>query len=149
MAEAVYAAFRAYRTAFAAITEGARTRFEAADWAGVQTAGSERLDTYNAHVGELVARDELADALTPGTWPQIKAAYVDLIDDTVDADLAETFFNSVYRKHARAGGTDPTEMFLHPSEARVFQRSADECAHSAAVIHNESVKCHSIPPPTW
>ncbi len=117
-AAAIYAAFRRYRDTFAALTDGARARFEAGDWAGVQAAGSERLDTYNAHVTELLADGALAETPPFDTWPQIKAAYVRLMDDTVDADLAETFFNSVYRKRAPQGKTLPANMFLHPSTAR-------------------------------
>ena len=54
----------------------------------------------------------------------------------------------------RVGSKQPKRLeagfgFLHSGKARVFQRRTDECTHGAAVIHNESVKCHSIPPPPW
>ena len=35
------------------------------------------------------------------------------------------------------------------AQAGLLERSSDERAHGAAVIDNESVKCHSIPPCTW
>ncbi|MEM9623678.1 MAG: bifunctional isocitrate dehydrogenase kinase/phosphatase [Pseudomonadota bacterium] len=124
-AQAIYEGFRHYRREYAAITEQAQTRFEQAAWSAVQQAGTDRLLAYNRYVEEVLSR---APILQPNSglkgWPLIKAAYSDIIDNTYDAELAETFFNSIHREHTQDGPCHAEQMFLYRGSARL--REPDE-----------------------
>ena len=119
IAQSIYQQFRRYRDEFAEITAAGKTRFETADWLGVQDAGTQRLRSYQTHVQAVM---EAETALRPGSgllgWPYIKACYTKLIDNTVDVELAETFFNSIHREHTQDGPCDATQMYLHRSSAK-------------------------------
>jgi len=95
-------------------------RFENAHWSEVQTAGAERLAVYHVHVAAVMAA---APMLSPKNrilgWLLIKAAYTDLIDNTSDTELAETFFNSVHREHTMDGPAVAEQMFLYRSHAHL------------------------------
>lgn len=120
LAQEIQTGFNRYRTAFFAITDATQASFESANWSQVQAAGRERLAAYNEHVLNVLAA---APELTPGNvlncWPAIKATYTELIDNTSDPELAETFFNSVYREHTNDGPPNRAEMFLQRSHARL------------------------------
>ena len=120
IAESIYAGFRRYRGEFAAITDASLKRFEHADWLGVQAAGTDRLRSYQAHVQDVMQDQPL---LRPGSglsgWPYIKHTYTQLIDNTLDANLAETFFNSIHREHTEDGPCDAQQMYLHRSSAKL------------------------------
>ncbi len=85
--------YRLFRTASAA----AKDRFDRGDWAGVKTAHHERIGMYDVRVREAVA--VLAQRFPePGRddhWPEIKKAYVTLLLEHPQPELAETFYNSV------------------------------------------------------
>ncbi len=126
LAQAIQTGFNRYRATFFAITDATQKSFESANWSQVQAAGRERLAAYNEHVRTVLA---VAPELTPGNvldcWPAIKAAYTELIDNTADPELAETFFNSVYREHTNDGPTNGREMFLQRSSARMRAPAID------------------------
>lgn len=91
--------FEAFFAEFQNITLAARSRFEGADWAGMQAASRQRIDMYKdkttgilANV-ELIAGDQLHDFLF---WEDSKHIYAELIDGHNNFEIAETFFNSVY-----------------------------------------------------
>ena len=113
IAQAIYRGFRDYRSAYLAITAEAQKRFEDARWLDVQRAGSERLQIYHRFVADVMQdAPEIATGNQVEGWPYIKAAYNDIIDGTPDVELAETFFNSVYREHTDDGPTNADEMFV-------------------------------------
>ena len=128
IAGSIYAGFRRYRAEFGRITQASQKRFEHADWLGVQAAGTDRLRSYQAHVQD-VMRDQ--PALRPGSglsgWPYIKQAYTSIIDNTVDAELAETFFNSIHREHTEDGPCHAQQMYLHRSTARLQRPEESIC----------------------
>lgn len=126
IASNIYRGFRAYRADYTQISNQARRRFEQADWVNVQQAISRRLTIYHDHVNDVCAANRLlATSDSEVHWPQTKTAYVVLIDNTTDAELAETFFNSVYREHTNDGPTDPSQMFLQRSQARLLRPQED------------------------
>ena len=118
IARIIYDAFQAYRDKFSQITHAAKHRFESADWAGIQDAGNQRLESYNHYVNLVMQQ---APELQPNNivnWQALKAAYTNIIDNTTDANLAETFFNSVYREHTEDGPCDGERMYLQRSSAK-------------------------------
>ena len=91
--------FDDYREQFRQITDGARERFEQAQWQEAQQASAARINLYEEQVSECVGRlrdsfgDELVDV---GQWPLVKSAYISLIDRRFDDELAETWYNSIF-----------------------------------------------------
>lgn len=96
IARAILDGFDKHYRLFRALSAAAKGRFERDDWAGCRQANRERIDMYDQRVREAVeslqafprARDE-------GLWPSIKQAYVALLLEHQQPELAETFFNSV------------------------------------------------------
>ncbi|AZF48983.1 bifunctional isocitrate dehydrogenase kinase/phosphatase [Pseudomonas sp. R2-7-07] len=92
--------FDDYREHFRQITDGARERFEKAQWQQGQAASAARISLYEDKVGEVTAR--LRAAFEAGVlqdielWPQVKSAYIGLIDLRFDDELSETWYNSVF-----------------------------------------------------
>ena len=118
VAEAIYASFLGYRAAYHRITEKAQLRFERADWQGGQAAGAHRLAIYNGHINKLFAEvPQLRSSAKFAHWPEIKSHFTQLIEDTHDAELAETFFNSAHREHTNDAPPLADEMYLHRSTA--------------------------------
>jgi len=93
--------FESYFADFQNITLAARTRFENADWHGVQQGSRDRIDLYKIKVGavldyvKLVAGDQLDNL---DFWRQAKPIYAELIRGHDNFEIAETFFNSVFCK---------------------------------------------------
>ena len=116
LAHDILLGFANYRAEFAAITAMAQTHFENADWPEVQAGGADRLAAHQQHMAPVL--NSFKDVEEPN-WPEIKAAYVALIDNSEDAELAETFLNSVHREFTDDGLVDPEQMFLNRSSARM------------------------------
>lgn len=116
-------AFDDYRTAFRELTMGARARFEQAQWAEIQEASTARINLYDERI--LETRDRLSadpacrDILDADRWPEIKAAFIELIDGRFDDDLAETWFNSVFFKMHRHDQISDRTMFVHSTRPAV------------------------------
>ena len=109
-ATAIRVAFERYRDEFGAITKRARRRFETRDWRAGQRDATERLVLYRRVVDAVVEelRGLLGDQLeeTP-LWKRMKAIYTERIATFPDAELAETFFNSITRHVFTTVGVDP------------------------------------------
>lgn len=91
--------FESYFAEFQNITLAARSRFENADWHGMQQASTQRIDLYKEKTTlvyeyvELIAGDQLHDF---AFWGEAKDVYSELIEGHNNFEIAETFFNSVY-----------------------------------------------------
>lgn len=100
IARQILLGFDDYRDHFRLITEGARARFEQAQWQEAQQASAARINLYEQKVAE--TRDVLRGAFDETTlldvsgWPQVKRAYIEQIDPRFDDELAETWFNSIF-----------------------------------------------------
>ena len=104
-----------YERGFEEITRRARGRFERRDWSGAQADATERLALYKAHVDAAVAdvHDILEDAVMERTvWAAMKSDHALRTDGRPDAELAETFFNSVTRRVFSTVGVDPAIEYL-------------------------------------
>lgn len=100
IAAAILAGFDDYRDHFRQITAGAQVRFERALWQEAQLASAARINLYEEKVNQTSAALRRAvDAtqlLDTSAWPQVKSAYIELIDVRLDDELAETWFNSIF-----------------------------------------------------
>ncbi|MEM6544634.1 MAG: bifunctional isocitrate dehydrogenase kinase/phosphatase [Pseudomonadota bacterium] len=91
--------FESYFAEFQNITLGARSRFENADWQGIQAATTERIDLYKLKVSSvlgavrLVAGSELEDY---DFWRDTRQIYAKLIRNHSNFEIAETFYNSIF-----------------------------------------------------
>lgn len=91
--------FESYFAEFQNITLAARSRFENADWQGMQKAATQRIDLYKEKVQqvmayvELIAGESLRDY---HFWEEAKQYYAELITGHSNYEMAETFFNSVF-----------------------------------------------------
>ena len=96
IARAILDGFDKHYGLFRAISAGAKDRFERSDWAGVRKANRDRIDMYDARVREAVKGLERFPRVGDEVlWPAIKQAYVGLLLEHQQPELAETFFNSV------------------------------------------------------
>ena len=84
IAKLILDGFDDYREHFRQITNGARVRFEQAQWQEIQQASAARINLYEEKVSEVTERlhqvysDELL--LDVEQWPLVKCAYIALID---------------------------------------------------------------------
>ncbi|MBT8768935.1 bifunctional isocitrate dehydrogenase kinase/phosphatase [Metapseudomonas boanensis] len=100
IARLILEGFDDYREHFRQITDGARARFEHAQWQETQHAAAERIALYEVKVSEVSARLRAAfdaEALSDvQLWPLVKSAYISLIDLRYDDELSETWYNSIF-----------------------------------------------------
>ena len=111
----IHAAFDSYRVVFEALTRMARTRFESRDWHGAQYDAVARLALYKHEIDAVVEEVGmlLGDAVGERElWARARAAYARLVSGREDAELAETFFNSVTRRLFSTVGVDPQIEFV-------------------------------------
>jgi isocitrate dehydrogenase kinase/phosphatase len=116
--EAIHAAYDRYHRGFEEITRRARDRFERSDWLGAQADATERLALYRTHLDGAVAdvHDILQDAVMERTlWAAMRARHAHGAQDQADAELAQTFFNSVTRRVFSTVGVDAAIEYLDPS----------------------------------
>ena len=90
--------FTRYREQFKRVTRDARYRFADTDWLGVQRASRRRIQLYRGYSGEAatILKERLAGQ--DMDWRLVRQHYIDLVGKRPDAELAGTFFNTMYRK---------------------------------------------------
>jgi isocitrate dehydrogenase kinase/phosphatase len=99
IAQTILQGFDAQYGRFLEVTSGAQQRFENANWPAVQAAMKQRIHLYDHHVGLVVAQlkcitgQHFYDA---AFLIRIKECYSELLPDYPRAEIAESFFNSVY-----------------------------------------------------
>lgn len=101
IANTILKGFNRHFRLFQRITAGAKARFETADWKGVQKASADRISYYEERVREVVEHfrgDTGIVELDEPLWQEVKRCYVDLLTFHPQAELAETFYNSVFCK---------------------------------------------------
>lgn len=100
VARAAADAFAAWHDAFRAITARAPGRFARAEWRDAQEDMRERLALYRAGLDALerAVRAQLAGPPRRAWWEAVRAAYAFVTAPRPDAELAETWFNSLTRR---------------------------------------------------
>ena len=114
----INAAYEKYERGFEEITRRGQSRFERRDWPGAQSDATERLALYKTHLDAAVAdvRDILEDGIMERTvWAAMRSEHAFLALGRADAELAETFFNSVTRRVFSTVGVDPAIEYLERS----------------------------------
>ncbi|WP_273022865.1 bifunctional isocitrate dehydrogenase kinase/phosphatase [Rheinheimera sp.] len=99
IADIILKGFRRHFSLFQAITAKAKQRFELADWRAFQQDSSERISFYDRRVTEAIAHlaTELPkQCLDETLWQQVKQHYMEYLNFHPQAELAETFYNSVF-----------------------------------------------------
>lgn len=99
IAEIILKGFRRHFGLFQAITAKAKQRFELADWRAFQQDSSDRISFYDQRVTEAIAHlaTELPNqCLNESLWQQVKQHYMAFLLFHPQAELAETFYNSVF-----------------------------------------------------
>ena len=121
--------FDDYREQFRQITNGARVRFEQAQWQEIQQASAARIALYEecvCTVSERLRAVYEADVLLDVEhWPLVKSAYIALIDLRYDDELAETWFNSIFCGLFSHDQINDGCMFIHTTRPalRVNERA--------------------------
>lgn len=114
-ARMIQTAFAAYQARFHVITRRARERFATRDWHGMRADATERLLLYREVIDRIEQRirQRIGDRLhDKSLWGEIRTAYSQHVADRADAELAETFFNSVTRRIFNTVGVDPNVEFV-------------------------------------
>ena len=129
IAKLILEGFDDYREHFRQITNGARVRFEQAQWQEIQQASAARINLYEEKVAEVteLLRQAHADEvlLDVSQWPLVKSAYIALIDLRFDDELAETWFNSIFCGLFKHDQISDGCMFIHTTRPalRVNERA--------------------------
>ena len=129
IAKLILEGFDDYREHFRQITNGARVRFEQAQWQEIQQASAARINLYEEKVAEVTGllRQAHADEvlLDVSQWPLVKSAYIALIDLRFDDELAETWFNSIFCGLFKHDQISDGCMFIHTTRPalRVNERA--------------------------
>jgi isocitrate dehydrogenase kinase/phosphatase len=99
IAKTILDGFDIHYQLFRDITGGARARFEAADWHGVQAAARERINYYDQRVQEtlrILRRDFKLNDRDDRLWRRVKVEYLRMLPQHRQPELAESFYNSVF-----------------------------------------------------
>jgi isocitrate dehydrogenase kinase/phosphatase len=99
IAQAILRGFERHYCLFREITAGAKQRFERADWQSVQESSRERIYYYDQRVLETLSHLQRTFRITDldeVLWQRVKVEYVRLLNQHKQAELAETFYNSVF-----------------------------------------------------
>lgn len=116
-AEIISDAFQRYMSHFHLVTARAPVRFELRDWLAIQRDVVERLELYQRAVlpGVSALKELLGDRVRDrNSWSAFKGAYFRRVERRPDAELAETFFNSMTRRVFVTVGVDPEVEFVAP-----------------------------------
>ena len=121
LAANILSGFALFRVLFESFNDQAKQLFEARDWHGVQRLSAQRIASNNEHLNRK-AEDIRArlggDTISADKWRETKYVYTQLIRQRYDYELAETFFNSIYRRLHTARALDPEQMFVYSAFER-------------------------------
>lgn len=115
IAQTILQGFDAQYGRFLEVTSGAQQRFENANWPAVQAAMKQRIHLYDHHVGLVVTQlkcitgQHFYDA---AFLIRIKECYSELLPDYPRAEIAESFFNSVYCRIFKHRGLTADKLFI-------------------------------------
>ena len=99
LAHLILKGFRHHYSLFQALTSQAQLHFANADWQSMQRISAERINYYDKRVNECIGRLKKridASHIDTELWLAIKTEYTELLSFHPQAELAETFFNSVF-----------------------------------------------------
>lgn len=98
----------------------AKACFESGDYQAIRRLARERIAFYDERVreaGEALETQFDADALDETSWREVKRAYIMLLTDHRQPELAETFFNSVATRLLNRSHFLSDMLFVRPAVA--------------------------------
>ena len=112
---AIQRGWESYRAEFRRLTRRAGEHFESKNWRAAQEDAARRLELYQESVAAV--RSELRELFgdncqDAATWRAMKPIFGEAIVDRGDADLAQTYFNSVTRHVLVTVGVDASVEFV-------------------------------------
>ena len=110
-AGSIFQGFLEYHQRFRELTRDAQSRYESCDWEGLKRDTVKRLELHAEYVGHALSsvRRQLEERVRDReVWSLMKSAYTHTILGREDAEVAQTFFNSVTRRVFPHDGVDPT-----------------------------------------
>lgn len=116
VAHLILEAYSNFHRQFKRITKRARIRFENRDWRGQQQDARERHALYRTTVGNAAEEVEkfLGDRITDReVWIKAKQMYFEEISNFNTRNIAETYYNSVFRHIHQGLSADEELMFVH------------------------------------
>ncbi len=131
MALALVEGFNKHYRLFRETSASAKLRFEHADWHGQQRAQRERIEFYDARVGEAaerLQREFSANEQSANTWQQVKLHYIGLLTNHPQPELAETFFNSVTTKLLHRSYFRNDFIFVRPAVSTEYIENDEPAA---------------------
>lgn len=105
-----------YYHQFKKITKRAKIRFEHRDWHGHQEDIKNRILLYRNMVGTTTKRVQeflLKESPNHSFWQTVKSMYFEEIKNFNTRNIAETFYNSVFRHYHQGLGAAPELMFVY------------------------------------
>lgn len=98
IARKILSGFQRHYTLFSALTDRAASAFIDGDWTLMQMLSRERISYYDLRVAECVSalREVYAGPPDAALWGEVRTLYADLLQFHPQAELAETFYNSVF-----------------------------------------------------
>ncbi|MDG1750597.1 MAG: bifunctional isocitrate dehydrogenase kinase/phosphatase [Thalassotalea sp.] len=99
IAKTILNGFERHIFLFGTITRSAKERFEQCQWQKIHEAAKERTDYFDMRVTETlqtIKQDFGIELLDIKLWQNIKNCYVELLLNHPQAELAESFYNSVF-----------------------------------------------------
>ncbi|NND08175.1 MAG: bifunctional isocitrate dehydrogenase kinase/phosphatase [Saprospiraceae bacterium] len=135
-AHKILVAYHNYYYLFKRITKRASIRFEQRDWHGIQSDAKERNTFYRDAVGTTTQQvlELLGDKATDDqVWKAIKEYFTNETKNANTRNIAETFYNSVYR-HSHIGlSADVHNMFVHATATYREFKSTEPIFHSLSI----------------
>lgn len=124
IAQTILQGFDAQYGRFLEVTSGAQHRFEQADWAAVQAAMKQRIQLYDHHVGLVVA--QLKCITGPHFYDTaflktVKRFYSELLPEYPRAEIAESFFNSVYCRIFKHRDLTADKLFIFTEQPDCYR----------------------------
>jgi isocitrate dehydrogenase kinase/phosphatase len=132
----ILGAYFNYYHNFKGITKRAQIRFESQDWLGIQSDARERLSLYRDAVGK-TTEEVLAlmgnRSNLDQVWKTIREYFTHEVKNFNTRNIAETFYNSVYRHSHKGLGADPDNMFVHATATYREFKSTDPIHYSFSI----------------
>lgn len=99
IAKTILNGFERHIFLFGELTRSAKSRFELCQWKQVHEASKKRTDFFDKRVSETlktIQQDFNITILDKALWKEIKIRYITCLQQHPQAELAESFFNSVF-----------------------------------------------------
>ena len=123
IAETILRGFNKHYRIFRSFSSRAKEAFEAQDWQQIQDLVAERIQVYDKRVVETIEelRENYCEViLNENTWRFTKTAYIALLVNHHQPELAETFFNSVSTKLLDKSYYRNQFIFVKPAAATEY-----------------------------